>query len=201
MKKMFLLALAVALPVLCSAQDFEPRLKLTIGKNKGSGIVDNNDLHSFEAISDREAVWQKVYDSDVKTIHDLERIFFEHGFTDCKILNDSTLVCHYICHGGIPYQRYGYNRMKLPIFVPNVVYLKARVIAQLKEGRYRITFDNIYTRGRNDVIASGFTDFLVDESTGELVDNRNLNIILEVLDKFFSEAVDFSSCGYLSADF
>lgn len=200
MKKLFLCALAAALTVLCSAQEFEPRLKLTIGKNKGTEIVDNKDSHNFVTM-DREAVWQKVYDSDVETIHDLEGMFFEHGFTGCQILNDSTLVCRYICRGGIPYQRYGYNRMKLPIFISNVIYLEARVVAQLKKGRYRITFDNIYTRGRNDGIASGYTDFLVDESTGELVDDRNLYIALEVMDKLFSNAVDFSGRGYLSADF
>lgn len=200
MKKLFLCALAAALTVLCSAQEFEPRLKLTIGKNKGTEIVDNNDPHNFVTM-DTEAVWQKVYDSDVETIHDLEGMFFEHGFTGCQILNDSTLVCRYICHGGIPYQRYGYNRMKLPIFISNVIYLEARVVAQLKKGRYRITFDNIYTRGRNDGITSGYTDFLVDESTGELVDDRNLYIALEVMDKLFSDAVDFSGRGYLSADF
>lgn len=201
MKKLFLCALVAALPVLCSAQDFEPRLRLTIGKNKGAEIVDNKDLHNFVTISDREAVWQKVYDSDVETIHDLDGLFFEHGFAGCQILNDSTLVCRYTCHGGIPYQRYGYNRMKLPIFILNVVYLEARVVAQLKEGRCRITFDNIYARGRSDGIASGYTDFLVDENTGKFVDNRNLNIALEVLDKLFSEAVDFSSHGYLFANF
>lgn len=200
MKKLFLCALAAALTVLCSAQEFEPRLKLTIGKNKGTEIVDNKDPHNFVTM-DREAVWQKVYDSDVETIHDLEGMFFEHGFTGCQILNDSTLVCRYICRGGIPYQRYGYNRMKLPIFISNVIYLEARVVAQLKKGRYRITFDNIYTRGRNDGIASGYTDFLFYESTGELVDDRNLYIALEVMDKLFSDAVDFSGLGYLSADF
>ena len=200
MKKLFLCALAAALTMLCSAQEFEPRLKLTIGKNKGTEIVDNKDPHNFVTM-DREAVWQKVYDSDVETIHDLARPFFEHGFSGCKIVDDSTLVCRYICRGGIPYQRYGYNRMKLPIFISNVIYLEARVVAQLKKGRYRITFDNIYTRGRNDGIASGYTDFLVDESTGELIDDRNLYIALEVMDKLFSDAVDFSGRGYLSADF
>lgn len=200
-KTIMLLAAVIMLPVLCQAQDFEPRLRLTIGKNKGAEIVDNKDLHNFVTISDREAIWQKVYDSDVETIHVLEGLFFGHGFTGCQILDDSTLVCRYVCHGGIPYQRYGYNRMKLPIFLSSVVFLEARVIAQLKEGRYRITFDNIYTRGRNDGIASGYTDFLIDENTGKFVDNRNLDIILEVLDKLFTEAVDFSMPGYLSPDF
>ena len=200
MKKLFLCALAAALTVLCSAQEFEPRLKLTIGKNKGTEIVDNKDPHNFVTM-DREAFWQKVYDSDVETIHDLEGMFFEHGFTGCQILNDSTLVCRYICRGSIPYQRYGYNRMKLPIFISNVIYLEARVVAQMKKGRYRITFDNIYTRGRNDGIASGYTDFLVDKSTGELVDDRNLYIALEVMDKLFRDAVDFSGRCYLSTDF
>ena len=198
-----LFAAAIMLPVLCSAQEFEPRLKLTIGKkNKRAEIVENKDPHNFVTISDREAVWQRVYDSKVETIHDLEGLFFMHGFTDIEILDDSTLVCRYLCHGGIPYQRYGYNRMKLPIYLSNIATLKARVIAQLKEGRYRITIDNIYTRGRQDsVIASGFTDFLINEDTGTFIDDRNLYLILEVLDKLFTEAVDFSKPGYLSPDF
>ena len=203
MKKLLLWVLAAALPVICSAQDLESSLELTGDKNNAS-TNETGEIayrHNFVVISDREVVWQKIYDSDVKTIHDLEGLFFAHGFTNCQTLNDSTLVGRYICHGGIPYKRYGYSRMKLPLLVLSVRDLEARVVAQLKDGKYRITFDNIYTCNGSAGIKNGYTDFFVENITGEIYDKRQLSTAMEVLDKLFTEAVDFSRQGYLSTDF
>lgn len=195
--------MAAALPVICSAQDLESSLELTGDKNNAATneTAKITDRHNFVVISDRDVVWQKVYNSDVKTIHDLEGLFFGHGFTDCQTLNDSTLVCRYNCHGGIPYKRYGYSRMKLPLSVLSVRDLEARVVVQMKDGKYRITFDNIYTCNGSAGIKNGYTDFFIENITGELYDKRQLSIAMEVLDKLFTEAVDFSRQGYLSTDF
>lgn len=203
MKKLLLLVMAAALPVICSAQDLESSLELTGDKNNASTneVAKITDRHNFVVISDRDVVWQKVYNSDVKTIHDLEGLFFGHGFTDCQTLNDSTLVCRYNCHGGIPYKRYGYSRMKLPLSVLSVRDLEARVVVQMKNGKYRITFDNIYTCNGSAGIKNGYTDFFIENITGELYDKRQLSIAMEVLDKLFTEAVDFSRQGYLATDF
>lgn len=203
MKKLLLLVMAAALTVICSAQDLESSLELTGDKNNVSTneTAKITDRHNFVVISDRDVVWQKVYNSDVKTIHDLEGLFFGHGFTDCQTLNDSTLVCRYNCHGGIPYKRYGYSRMKLPLSVLSVRDLEARVVVQMKDGKYRITFDNIYTCNGSAGIKNGYTDFFIENITGELYDKRQLSIAMEVLDKLFTEAVDFSLQGYLATDF
>lgn len=202
MKKLLLLVMAAALPVICSAQDLESSLELTGDKNNAATneTAKIADRHNFVVISDRDVVWQKVYNSDVKTIHDLEGLFFGHGFTDCQTLNDSTLVCRYVCHGGIPYKRYGYSRMKLPLSVLSVRDLEARVVVQMKNGKYRITFDNIYTCNGSAGIKNGYTDFFIENITGELYDKRQLSIAMEVLDKLFTEAVDFSRQGYLATD-
>lgn len=203
MKKLLLLVMAAALTVICSAQDLESSLELTGDKNNVSTneTAKITDRHNFVVISDRDVVWQKVYNSDVKTIHDLEGLFFGHGFTDCQTLNDSTLVCRYNCHGGIPYKRYGYSRMKLPLSVLSVRDLEARVVVQMKNGKYRITFDNIFTCNGSAGIKNGYTDFFIENITGELYDKRQLSIAMEVLDKLFTEAVDFSRQGYLATDF
>lgn len=195
--------MAAALTVICSAQDLESSLELTGDKNNVSTneTAKITDRHNFVVISDRDVVWQKVYNSDVKTIHDLEGLFFGHGFTDCQTLNDSTLVCRYNCHGGIPYKRYGYSRMKLPLSVLSVRDLEARVVVQMKNGKYRITFDNIFTCNGSAGIKNGYTDFFIENITGELYDKRQLSIAMEVLDKLFTEAVDFSRQGYLATDF
>lgn len=50
-------------------------------------------------------------------------------------------------------------------------------------------------------IESGYLDFLVDESTGELRDESTLDVALDILDRMFTDAVDFSQPGYLSPDF
>ena len=195
--------MAAALPVICSAQDLESSFELNGDKNNAATneTAKITDRHNFVVIGDREVIWQKVYDSDVQTIHDLEGLFFGHGFTDCQTLNDSTLVCRYNCHGGIPYKRYGYSRMKLPLSVLSVRDLEARVVVQMKDGKYRITFDNIFTCNGSAGIKNGYTDFFIENITGELYDKRQLSIAMEVLDKLFTEAVDFSRQGYLSTDF
>ena len=195
--------MAAAITVICSSQDLESSLELTGDKNNASTneVAKIADRHNFVVIGDREVIWQKVYDSDVKTIHDLEGLFFRHGFTDCQTLNDSTLVCRYACHGGIPYKRYGYSRMKLPLSVLSVRDLEARVVVQMKDGKYRITFDNIFTCNGSAGIKNGYTDFFIENITGELYDKRQLSIAMEVLDKLLTEAVDFSRQGYLSTDF
>ena len=170
--------MAAALPVICSAQNLESSPELTGDKNNASTneTAKITDRHNFVVISDRDVVWQKVYNSDVKTIHDLEELFFGHGFTDCQTLNDSTLVCRYVCPGGIPYKRYGYSRMKLPLSVLSVRDLEARVVVQLKDGKYRITFDNISTCNGSAGIKNGYTDFFIENITGELYDKRQLSI-------------------------
>ena len=203
MKKLLLLVMAAALTVICSAQDLESSLELNGDKNNAATneTAKITDRHNFVVIGDREVIWQKVYDSDVQTIHDLEGLFFGHGFTDCQTLNDSTLACRYVCHGGIPYKRYGYSRMKLPLSVLSVRDLEARVVVQMKDGKYRITFDNIFTCNGSAGIKNGYTDFFIENITGELYDKRQLSIAMEVLDKLFTEAVDFRRQGYLSTDF
>lgn len=195
--------MAAALTVICSAQDLESSLELNGDKNNAATneTAKITDRHNFVVIGDREVIWQKVYDSDVQTIHDLEGLFFGHGFTDCQTLNDSTLVCRYNCHGGIPYKRYGYSRMKLPLSVLSVRDLEARVVVQMKNGKYRITFDNIFTCNGSAGIKNGYTDFFIDNISGEFYDKRQLSIAMEVLDKLFTEAVDFSRQGYLATDF
>ena len=203
MKKLLLLVMAAVLTVICSAQDLESSFELTGDKNNTSTneTAKITDCHIFVVIRDQDVVWQKVYNSAVKTIHDLEGLFFGHGFTDCQTLNDSTLVCRYVCHGGIPYKRYGYSRMKLPLSVLSVRDLEARVVVQMKDVKYRITFDNISTCNGSAGIKNGYTDFFIENITGELYDKRQLSIAMEVLDKLFTEAVDFSRQGYLATDF
>lgn len=91
--------------------------------------------------------------------------------------------------------------MKLPLSVLSVRDLEARVVVQMKNGKYRITFDNIYTCNGSAGIKNGYTDFFIDNISGEFYDKRQLSIAMEVLDKLFTEAVDFSRQGYLATDF
>ena len=168
MEKLLLLVMAAVLTVICSAQDLESSFELTGDKNNASTneTAKITDCHNFVVIRDQDVVWQKVYNSAVKTIHDLEGVFFGHAFTDCQTLNDSTLVCRYNCHGGIPYKRYGYSRMKLPLSVLSVRDLEARVVVQMKNVKYRITFDNISTCNGSAGIKNGYTDFFIDNKIG-----------------------------------
>lgn len=197
-----LLAAVIMLPVLCQAQDFERKLKLSIGNNKEETLpVEVIDSHNFIVVDGSDVVWQKVFVSDIDNIQDLQDQFFWKGFHNCRILDDSTLVCDYTWRGQIPVQKYGYKRAKMPIFLLNIDKLIARIVVQVKNGRYRVTFDDIYSYGSHSVIASGYFDFLIDEKTGGLRDEATLDVALDVLDRMFTEAVDFSKPGYLSPDF
>lgn len=199
-----LFAAAIMLPVLCQAQDFERKLKLSIGNNKEETVpVEAIASHNFIVVDGSDVAWQKVFVSDIGNIQELQDQFFWKGFHNCRILDDSTLVCDYKWRGQIPVQKYGYKRAKMPVFLLNIDKFTTRVVVQLKRGRYRVTFDNIYTFGRlsGPGLESGYFDFLIDERTGGLRDEALLDVALDVLDRMFTEAVDFSKPGYLSPDF
>lgn len=203
-KTIMLLAAVIMLPVLCQAQDFERKLKLSIGNSKEETVpVETIASHNFIVVTGSDVAWQKVFGSDIGNIQDLQDLFFWKGFHNCRILGDSTLVCDYIWRGQIPVQKYGYRRGKMPVFLLNIDKFTTRVVVQLKRGRYRVTFDNIYTSGRlsGPGLESGYFDFLIDERTGGLRDEALLDVALDVLDRMFTEAVDFSKPGYLSPDF
>lgn len=199
-----LFAAAIMLPVLCQAQDFERKLKLSIGSNKEETLpVEVIDSHNFIVVDGSDVAWQKVFVSDIDNIQDLQDQFFWKGFHNCRILDDLTMVCDYIWRGWIPVQKYGYKRGKMPVFLLNIDKFTARVVVQVRNGRYRVTFDNIYTFGRlsGPGLESGYFDFLIDERTGGLRDEALLDVALDVLDRMFTEAVDFSKPGYLSPNF
>ena len=197
-----LLAAVIMLPFLCQAQDFERKLKLSIGNNKEETVpVEAIASHNFIVVDGSDVAWQKVFVSDIGNIQELQGLFFWKGFPHCRILDDSTLVCDYKWRGQIPVQKYGYRRGKMPVFLLNIDKFKARVVVQVKNGRYRVTFDDIYASGRIAGIESGYFDFLIDEKTGGLRDVATLDVALDVLDRMFTEAVDFSKPGYLSPDF
>ena len=193
----------IMLPVLCVAQEsFERKLKLTIGKNKEEAApVDVISSHNFIVVNDDKVAWQKVFVSGIGNIQDLQDQFFWKGFRNCRLLNDSTLVCDYIWRGRIPVQKYGYTRSKLPIFLLNMDKFTARIVVQLKKGRYRVTFDDIDTFNGSSGLTSGYLDFLVDERTGELRDGATLDVALDIFDRMLTDAVDFSEPGYLSPGF
>lgn len=200
-----LLAAVIMLPVLCQAQEnFERKLKLSIGNSKEETVpVEAIALHNFIVVDGSDVAWQKVFVSDIDNIQDLQDQFFWKGFHNCRILDDFTMVCDYTWRGQIPVQKYGYKRGKMPVFLLNIDKFTTRVVVQLKRGRYRVTFDNIYTFGRlsGPGLESGYFDFLIDERTGGLRDEALLDVALDVFDRMFTEAVDFSKPGYLSPDF
>ena len=197
-----LFAAAIMLPVLCQAQDFERKLKLSIGNNKEETVpVEAIASHNFIVVDGSDVAWQKVFVSDIGNIQDLQGLFFWKGFQHCRILDDSTLVCDYTWRGPIPVQKYGYKRAKMPVFLLNIDKFTARVVVQVKNGRYRVTFDDIYAFGCQTGLASGYFDFLIDEKTGGFREEATLDVALDVFDRMFTEAVDFSKPGYLSPDF
>ena len=197
-----LFAAVIMLPVLCQAQDFERKLKLSIGNNKEETVpVEAIASHNFIVVDGSDVAWQKVFVSDIGNIQELQGLFFWKGFQHCRILDDSTLVCDYTWRGQIPVQKYGYKRAKMPVFLLNIDKFTARVVVQVKNDRYRVTYDGIYAYGSQSVIASGDFDFLIDEKTGGFRDEAMLDVALDVFDRMFTEAVDFSKPGYLSPDF
>lgn len=204
-KTIMLLAAVIMLPFLCQAQEnFERKLKLSIGSNKEETLpVEVIDSHNFIVVDGSDVAWQKVFVSDIDNIQDLQDQFFWKGFHNCRILDDLTMVCDYIWRGWIPVQKYGYKRGKMPVFLLNIDKFTARVVVQVRNGRYRVTFDDIYTFGRlsGPGLESGYFDFLIDERTGGLRDEALLDVALDVLDRMFTDAVDFSKPGYLSPDF
>lgn len=89
--------------------------------------------HSF-IVEDNNVIWRKVFEDNPNT----------KKFTMLNPLKDSIISSHEITNITINYKPYGMNWTNLPTYANGKFYFK--YIVEIKEGKYRITVQNMFWR-------------------------------------------------------
>ena len=90
--------------------------------------------HHF-TVEDNNVIWRNVFEGDVKS----------KKFIISNPLKDSIISSHEMTNITINYKPYGMNWANLPSYANGKFYFKYTV--EVKEGKYRITVQNMFWRG------------------------------------------------------
>ena len=97
--------------------------------------------HNFSITPERKVIWQKVYESPIG-INEYHQWMFNSGQYHDIAMTDNTITC-WLNEAPINYKKYGYNSMRDISILVRDNNLTGFVTIQFKEGRYRVTFEQI----------------------------------------------------------
>ena len=98
-----------------------------------------SETSNFE-IEEKKVIWQKVYASELTKEELIKKITSSGNFNDIKKSGESLTAT--INELSLDYQCYGSSEMSTPIYIARS-YVKAFVLIEFKEKRYRVTIKNI----------------------------------------------------------
>lgn len=142
-------------------------------------------VNNFSVSQEGKAFWQKVYDTKLE--HDgLLNIIINNGqFVDVV---DGDVITFRVVRAKLDFKKLGYSRGAIPIYAAGSD-VSCFVTVQIKDGRYRVTADNI-------VLTENSTGGLMEEGTENPIETwavRNGEITKafskvpsQLYDKFFS---------------
>lgn len=118
---------------------------------------------SFYADNGNKLAWQKIYESDMTSTDIVKSLYMSGNYTNIQIIDDSFIAATLIATN-VDYEKMGYKRMNLPIYLSNNLLGPARVIVQIKEGKYLVTVNNIALTGKSSSPLEGgyLTDLAID---------------------------------------
>ena len=96
-------------------------------------------VNNFGVTNNGKAYWQKVYNTDIPREDMLNNIINNGNFVD---INDGDVITFRIYRGKLDVTDYGYTRGSVPIYVTTYD-VSCFVTVQIKDGKYRVTADNI----------------------------------------------------------
>jgi hypothetical protein len=100
-------------------------------------------------IDNGSIAWQKIYDTEMTSNQIIKSIFMSCEFTDITVV-DSSFIVATISPQNIDYEKQGYKRMQLPIYISNNYLGPAKVIIQVQPGRYLVTVKKITLTGKDN---------------------------------------------------
>lgn len=92
-------------------------------------------------VSDNSLVWQKVYNSELSAEGIMNALYNSGAVADIG-LADGVITCQ-IPATPIDFEGAGFSRGAIPMYIP-LNDLAAFATIQIKDGRYRVTVDNLY---------------------------------------------------------
>lgn len=125
MKKLLLVILSVFCLTMTFAQD-----------EIISAITDDN--YNFKIV-DGDVIWQFVYETDKSQNEIIE--YFKRSNTFKVVSADSTNVKGYVDRKSLDFQKCGYSRMELAIYINNPISYTVNI--SVKDNRYRVTIHNV----------------------------------------------------------
>lgn len=98
-----------------------------------------SETSNFE-IDEKKVIWQKVYASELTKEELIKKITSSGNFNDIKKSEESLTAT--INELSLDYEGYGSSEMSTPMYIARS-YVKAFVLIEFKEKRYRVTIKNI----------------------------------------------------------
>jgi hypothetical protein len=97
--------------------------------------------HSFSITQERKVIWQKVYDSPI-SINEYQQWLFNSGQYHDIAMYDNTITC-WMNENPINYEKHGFDMMSDISMQIRDNNLTGFVTIQFKEGRYRVTIEQM----------------------------------------------------------
>lgn len=155
--------------------------------------------HNFQITENAKVIWQKVYESSAN-IDQLQEMLFNSGkFNDIAVLNDK-ITC-WLNETPIDYAQAGYNSSQISMLVRDNN-IKCFATIQFKEGRYRVTLEQVQFIHRFDssLFKQGEVSYLENSAINrkgafnKMVEGNTL----VVLDAVFTPMFEYSQPSHLN---
>ena len=119
---------------------------------------------SFYVENDRLA-WSKVYESDMNATDIVKSMLMSGNFRNIQLIDDS-FISATLQEINVDYERIGYKRMNLPLYISNNYFGPANIIVQVKEGRYKVTVNNMILTEHYGTSLGGILDAVAIDDYG-----------------------------------
>lgn len=156
--------------------------------------------NNFIIVDSSKVVWQKVFDTEL-SFDDIHSNIINNGIFSDVVVQDG-LITFRVIRGKISVEDMGYIRGSVPIYVVSKDFTSF-VTVQVKEGRYRVTAENI-------ILTQRFATSLSEEgetSTLELYAVKCgtfrkgfLKLPSEIYNKYLTDLFAFKGKSYLGND-
>lgn len=108
-------------------------------------------------IDNNQLAWQKIFESDMNATDIVKSMHMSGNFRDIQIIDDSFIVAT-LRITSVNYEKLGYKRMSLPLYISNNNFGPANIIIQVKEGKYLVTVNNMLLSERPGTSMGGDLD-------------------------------------------
>ena len=134
---------------------------------------------SFSVDYAGDLIWEHIYQTDMTSSELHKSLHLSSCFTNIEKIDDTFYLAK-IPGCKVDYEKYGFKRMKLPLWVCNTDIGQSVAIIQYKEGRYKVTIKNINLSTKTTLGYGKMRD-------NALTNRRTISISAkEYLDKIYS---------------